>query len=163
MQKKNGFTIYELVVVISLLAILSALAVPNMISWRSKARIRDAANSLIADLQMAKSNAMKENAIVVIKFYSNGYVIFTDNGVNPGDWNRDSDEVFLRQKTLPTGTHIDLPTTLDPPNNRTRFNGRGLPDSTTLAGSGMTGSVRIKSNGRQKQITINRLGRINES
>jgi hypothetical protein len=57
-----------------------------------------------------------------------------------------------------------LPTTFDPPNNRTRFNGRGFPDPATLTGAGMTGTMTIQNlNGSQRQISINRIGRINDS
>jgi prepilin-type N-terminal cleavage/methylation domain-containing protein len=164
MQKENGFTILELMVVVGILAILAVIAVPGMFSRNSQARLKGAANNLIGDLQMAKSRAVTVNAIVVIEFTANGYTIFLDNGVNPGDWNRDADEVLLRTIRLPAGTHIVLPTTFDSPNNRTRFNGRGLPDPATLTGTAMTGSVTIQSsNGSQRQIIINRLGRINNS
>jgi Tfp pilus assembly protein FimT len=154
----------ELMVVVAILAILAAIALPSFISRNSQARHRGAANNLKGDLQMAKSRAMRENAIVVIEFTADGYNIFLDNGVNAGDWNRDADEVLLRSIQLPAGTNIVLPTTFDPPNNRTRFNGRGFPDSATLSGAGMTGTVTIRnSNGSQRQITINRLGRIDDS
>jgi prepilin-type N-terminal cleavage/methylation domain-containing protein len=164
MQKENGFTTLELMVVVGILAILAVIAVPNFISTNSQARLRGAANNLIGDLQMAKSRAVRANAIVVIEFTAKGYKIFLDNGINPGDWNRDADEVLVRSIQLPAGTHIVLPTTFNPPNNRTRFNGRGFPDPATLAGAGLTGGVTIQnSNGSQKQIIINRLGRINNS
>ena len=164
MQKENGFTILELMVVVAILAILAVIAVPGMFSRNSQARLKGAANNLIGDLQMAKSRAVTVNAIVVIEFTANGYTIFLDNGVNAGDWNRDADEVLVRSIRLPAGTHIVLPTTFDPPNNRTRFNGRGFPDSATLTDTGMTGSVTIQSsNGSQRQIIINRLGRIDNS
>ena len=164
MQKENGFTIMELMVVVAILAILAVIAMPGMFSRNSQARLKGAANNLIGDLQMAKSRAVTVNAIVVIEFTANGYQIFLDNGVNAGDWNRDADEVLVRSIQLPAGTNIVLPTTFDPPNNRTRFNGRGFPDPVTLTGAGMTGSVTIQSsNGSQRQIIINRLGRINNS
>jgi len=164
MQKENGFTFYELLVAISIIAILSAIAMPNIISRRSQAKLGSALNNLKGDLQTAKLRALRENALVVVLFTANGYTIFLDNGVSAGNWNPDADEELVRNVQLPAGINIDLPTTFDPPNNRTRFNGRGLPDPATLAGAGLTGAVTIQdSNGSQRQIAINRLGRINDS
>ena len=164
MKKQNGFTIYELLTVIGIMAILAAIAIPNMISWRSEAKLRGASNTLRGDLQMAKLRALREKAIVALVFTANGYTIFLDNGVSAGDWNLDADEALVRNRQLPAGVTIVLPTSLDPPNNRTRFNGRGFPDSATLADPGLTGTVTIQSsNGSQRQITINRLGRISDT
>ena len=164
MKKQNGFTIYELLTVIGIIAVLAAIAIPNIISWRTEAKLRGASNNLRADLQMAKLRALREKAIVAVIFTANGYTIFLDNGANPGDWNLDADESLLRNRQLPAGVTIVLPTTFDDPNNRTRFNGRGFPDTATLDGGGLTGTVTLQnSGGSQMQLTLNRLGRINDS
>jgi type IV fimbrial biogenesis protein FimT len=136
MKKPNGFTVYELLTVIAIIAVLTAIATPNIISWRTEAKLRGALNNLRADLQMAKLRALREKAIVAVVFTADGYTIFLDNGANPGDWSLDADESILRNRQLPAGVTIVLPTTFDDPNNRTRFNGRGLPDPATLTGGG---------------------------
>ena len=164
MKKPNGFTIYELLTVIGIIAVLTAIATPNIISWRTEAKLRGASNNLRADSQMAKLRALREKAIVALVFTANGYTIFLDNGASAGDWNLDADESLLRNRQLPAGVTIDLPTTFDSPNNRTRFNGRGFPDQATLTGGGLTGTVTLQnSGGSQMQLTINRLGRIIDS
>lgn len=161
MKTQKGFTIYELLTVIAIIAIMASIAIPNMISWRNDAKLRSASTIIRGDLQLAKLRALRENTIVVMIFTASGYSIFIDNGA--GNWNLDADEVVVRNRQLPAGVTIALPTTFDSPNNRTRFNGRGLPDPLTLTGSGLTGSVTIKdSRGIQKQITINRLGRFDD-
>jgi prepilin-type N-terminal cleavage/methylation domain-containing protein len=165
MKTQKGFTIYELLTVIAIIAIMASIAIPNMISWRNDAKLRSASTIIRGDLQLAKLRALRENTIVVMIFTASGYNIFIDNGAgaNAGNWNLDADEVVVRNRQLPAGVTIALPTTFDSPNNRTRFNGRGLPDPLTLTGSGLTGSVTMKdSRGIQKQITINRLGRFDD-
>jgi len=164
MKKQDGFTMYELLMVIAILAVLATIAVPNIISWRPQAKLRGASNNLRADLQMARLSALREKAIVSVVFTSTGYSIFFDNGVNPGDWNLDADESLIRNRQLPTGVIIALPTTFGSPNNRTRFNGRGFPDQATLTGGGFTGTVTLQnSRGSQMQLTMNQLGRISDS
>jgi type IV fimbrial biogenesis protein FimT len=165
MKQPNGFTLYELLTVMGIIAILTVIATPNFISWRSEANLRSASNNLRADLQMAKLWAMREKAVVAVLFTATDYQIFFDNGAgaHAGNWNLDADEALLRNKQLPAGVTINLPTSLDSPNNRTRFNGRGFPDPTTLTGGGFTGTVTLQnSKGSQKQVSLNRLGRIND-
>jgi type IV fimbrial biogenesis protein FimT len=165
-KKQNGFTIYELLTAIGIIGILAIIAVPNMISWRSEVKLRGASNNLRGDLQLAKLSALREKDIVAVIFTANSYHIFFDSGAggNAGNWNLDADEVLIRNRQLPAGVSIALPTTLDAPNNRTRFDGRGLPDPATLSGGGFTGTVTLQnSSGSQMPLTINRLGRINDT
>ncbi len=166
MKKQSGFTLYELLSVIGIIAILAVITIPNIISWRSEAKLHGALNNLYADLQMAKLRALREKAIVALVFTANGYNIFIDNGAgaNAGNWNLDADESPLRNRQLPAGVSIALPTTFGSPDNRTRFNGRGFPDPATLTGGGLIGTVTLKnSRGSQMQLTMNRLGRISDT
>lgn len=166
MKPQKGFTLYELLSVIGIIAILAVIAVPNLISWRSEAKLRGASNNLKADLQMAKITALREKAIVAVLFTANDYKIFIDNGAgaHSGNWSLDVDETLIRKKQLPAGVSIHLPTNFDSPNNRTRFNGRGFPDPATLSGGGSTGTVTLQnSKGSQKQLYLNRLGRISDA
>ncbi|MEJ2246564.1 MAG: prepilin-type N-terminal cleavage/methylation domain-containing protein [Acidobacteriota bacterium] len=166
MKKQNGFTIYELLTVTSIIAILATITTPSMLSWRSEIKLRGASSNLRADLQAAKLRASREMTIVAVVFKANGYSIFIDNGAggNTGNWNLDADETVIRNRQLPSGVSIALPTTFDSPNNRTRFDRRGFPDPATLSGGGLTGAVTLQnSKGSQKLITINRLGSINDT
>jgi len=164
MEKNHGFSAIELVVAMGILVIMAAIAIPNMISWRGEATLSGVASNLKGDLQMAKSRATRDNALVVVVFTATGYRIFVDNGVNAGDWNHDADEPLLKNCMLPAGITIKLPTEFDPPNNRTRFNSRGFPDPATLTGIGLTGNITLEdASGRQMQINLNRLGRISTS
>lgn len=70
-----GFTMLELMIVIVVIAILTAIAVPNIISWLPNYRAKAAARDLFSNMQKARMQAVKENGNIVIRF---------DAGINPG-------------------------------------------------------------------------------
>ena len=147
----TGFTLIELMVVICVIAIIASLTMPPLLRWRTDANLRGAASNLAGDLEMAKVRAIRENAYVAVLLGSNGYTIFVDNGADAGDWYEDDDEVCLRQRSMPTGVQIQMPTAFS--GNRTRFAGRGVPE--------IWGSITIvNSRGKSKMISLNRMGRV---
>lgn len=59
---QTGFSLIELVVVVSILAVLLALALPSFSEWIRNNQVRSAAESLRDGLQLARSEAVKRNA-----------------------------------------------------------------------------------------------------
>ena len=59
--RPRGFTIVELMVALSVLAILLALAVPSFTNATLGARLSSYANDLLASTQLARSEAIKRN------------------------------------------------------------------------------------------------------
>ena len=147
-------TFHEIMTVLAIMAVVAAIAVPNMIGSRSAAKLRGTVQNLKGDLNSAKMLAVRENAFVVVNFFADRYEVFVDNGdgANAENWTWDSDERRLASRVLPGGVSIDLVAT-DFDSDRTRFNRRGLPEN--------IGSLVVAaSNGAQQQIQLNRLGRI---
>lgn len=149
----SGFAFLELMVVVAILAITAAFAIPNMIGRRADVKLQGAVNNLKGDLNVARTMAVRENASVVILFSENGYQVFVDNGST--EWNFDpGQERMVRDRQLPAGVSIDLAAT-DLDSDRTRFNERGLPDPSNLGTM-----VLVDSSGGQGRIQMNRLGRL---
>ena len=55
MGKPGGFTFIEALTVIFLITLISAIAVPGMMKWRTEAKLRGAIENLKGDLELAKS------------------------------------------------------------------------------------------------------------
>jgi type IV fimbrial biogenesis protein FimT len=151
MRKNSGFSLMELMIIIAIMSVIAAIAVPSMIGWRSRSKLQGAASNLAGDLQVAKLMAIKESNFVVVDFAANGYRVFVDND---GNWNLDAGERLVQTRQFPPDVWINLAAT-DLSDDRTRFNDRGLPDPGNL------GTVFIvNSAGNQRSINLNRLGRL---
>jgi type IV fimbrial biogenesis protein FimT len=163
MRNNAGFSLIEVMVVIAIIAIAAAVAIPNLIGSRGAAQLRGAADNLVGDFNLAKWRAVRHNGWVVLRFDSNGYQVFSDDGAgaNNGNWILDGDERLIRNRQLPAGVAINLGLTdfngnLCSGKPCTRFNERGLLDSNCTGSTVLTGT-----NGNQRQVDVNRLGRVN--
>lgn len=62
----RGFTIIELMIVVLLVAVLAALAAPNMSTFVTSRRVEDAARRLAEDMAAARNEAIKRNATILL-------------------------------------------------------------------------------------------------
>lgn len=69
MKNQRGFTLVELAVTMAVIAILGALAAPNIIAWRANAKIQTASREVLSVLQDARLQAIKRNAEVEVEFF----------------------------------------------------------------------------------------------
>ncbi|KAF1709464.1 pre-pilin like leader sequence [Pseudoxanthomonas kalamensis DSM 18571] len=65
-RQNDGFTLIELMVTVAVLAILVTLAVPSFTSLINSNRLTGQANSLVADLQLARSEAIRRNRTITV-------------------------------------------------------------------------------------------------
>jgi len=82
--QSSGFTLLELVIVITIAAIVIAIATPTTLAWLRERGVRNAASQLGLDLQRAKLMAIKENANCTITINApaaNQYTISLNNEV----------------------------------------------------------------------------------
>ena len=66
MKVSAGFTLLELMVVITIVAVLMALGVPSYRYVTNSNRVSAEVNALLGDLQFARSEAIKEGATVTV-------------------------------------------------------------------------------------------------
>jgi len=92
--QQRGFTLIEVVVVIAIIGIISAIAIPNYLGWIPKYRLKAAARDICSNMQKTKIRAVKENHdwAVVINETENSYTVYSSEGSTPG-WN-DGDETI---------------------------------------------------------------------
>ena len=147
-RRMEGFSLTELMMVICVLALISAIATPSLLSWRSSAKLRGAVSNLKGDMELARLKAIQVNDTVFVHFTENGYKVFKDDD---GSGEYDAGEALYGARTLPAGVKIDLAkTNFD--GESARFKGRGTADP----GSAVLFNVKKT----EKKVTVSGLGRI---
>ncbi len=153
MRKNSGFTAYELAVTIAIIAVVAATTLPPYLKWWRASRLQSAVSNIAVDIEMAKTRAVRENALVVIEFDPGGYAIFVDSN---DDWSAIGEHVLLN-RFLPGSVRIDTASLSFPTeNNKLGFNGRGIPADIVSPET-----INISQAGNDRQISINRLGNVN--
>lgn len=152
---EQGFSLIELMVAIAVIGILSAIAIPNFISYRENTKIRNVSRVLVTDLQYVKTLAVRENTDVTIVVSGSDYTIcFDDDEGNDCDPSED----VIRSRNMPSGFAI----TNDFAAEAVRFNGNGL--ASFVADSfpvDQEATITLQTSGGQTaNVHINFLGRV---
>lgn len=144
----RAFTLIELIVTLSVAAILAAITVPGFSAMIRDNRLLTQANSLVSSIQLARSEAIKQGVQVTIKKngstssnWDSGWYVFTDwDGDGQYDDNGTAPACETEEDCL-LRTYEDIPSnyTLRTGNNFSTWLGflpTGFPVSSAGDGSG---------------------------
>jgi len=150
MKPNTGFTLLELMIVISILAFLAAVSTPNIISWFEGRKLSSASRDVLSAMQSARLRAVKERANAVVSFNvaNNTFEAFVDDGggtpANSGNNTRDGGETLFRSGSFAT---VDI--------TSSNFGGNAFVAFTSRGFTGSAGTVTLQDgSGTQKQITV---------
>jgi len=136
-RSERGFTVMELMVVVGLMAIISAIAMPSFVSWLPSYRLSAGARQVAADLQLARMKAISQNTTYRLNILGGGtqYQLEKDAGftLESGPF------------TLPEGI------TASPTGPTAEFLSRGTASATdtiTISNGSATRVVCVKTVGR---------------
>lgn len=76
----RAFTLIELLMVLAIIATMSALAVPRIMESESRWRVQGAARRIAADIGQARTTAIASSAPVVITFTGTDYTVTPSHG-----------------------------------------------------------------------------------
>lgn len=153
-RNSKGFSLIEVVVVVAIMGIVTAIAIPNMISWRAANKLRGVTAACQSDMQKAKLAAIKYGATGIVDFAVAGfsYRAYVDMDMD-GAFNSANDRV-LAERTLPSGVTLTSASFFGS-GSKICFNSQGLP-----VGVPNGTVVFTNSAGSSGKVVVNRIGRI---
>jgi prepilin-type N-terminal cleavage/methylation domain-containing protein len=151
---ENGYTLTEVLVVVSLIVIMSSVGYSGFSGWQKRERVRTAVHQLAGHLKEARMKSIEKCTMHTIAFTATQYTIFID--IND-DLVRQNNEVVVRL--------VDL-TQLDPSlrmavtgNYPLRYTSKGLPIN-AIGGFGSGAIAFINDDGNSGKVTIAALGSV---
>ena len=146
-MNKKGVTLIEIIVVLVIIAIAAALAIPNIGAWLPNYRLRTGTRDIVSTMRTAQMKAVTTNLEHRIQFYPEEGTYIAQHRTTAGLWVDEGDGV--RQK-IPNGIRLHEITLA---NNRAEFN----PNSTSSPGSV---TLRNKRDTEKRIVLFPATGRI---
>ena len=141
-KNQQGFSFLELMVIIAIIALLSALAAFSIPEWRANITLKTAARDVVSSFQFARVEAAKRNATASVQL--------TEGGQGVGKCEVIINGQILREMTMPPRVTLTPPTT---PITTFQISNRGF-----LVGAG--GTVVLTNGDRTYNVVLSPAGSI---
>lgn len=82
-EKSAGFTLIELLIILCLMAIIAAIAAPNLTQWKNNYNVKIAAHDIYSAIQKGKLAAVRENEKITITAIADRIIVSFNNPPNP--------------------------------------------------------------------------------
>ncbi len=161
----RGFTLIEMIIALSIVAILAAVAIPSFAAIQQSAARRTALNNFWHAIFLARSEAVKRNAVIALCKSNNGQTCDNDSDDWSGGWivfdNLDHDEPAQRDTNEPVLQVYSASPAVHITSNRKTFSFRpttqGVVNGTIVfcdtAGHGAQ-AIIISHTGRPRQSSL---------
>lgn len=160
--RESGFTLIEMMIVVAIIGILSALAFPSLSTLFPRNRTKAAARELNGYIQKAKLEAIKQNSDCLVVFTP---AAGADTGscvtcISSDDDCTDADDQIISQLDFNDYDSVSLSNTTFS-GDKLVFNNRGIPETTTGAmGSGRAVIQNTKEIGYKFDVVVASSGRV---
>ena len=170
-RRVGGFTLIELLTTVAIIVVILTLAAPSFTAFQRNSELTGVANTLLASLTAARSEAMKRgrNTLVVPSAdcatwgddWTKGWVVFVDNDASQSL--SSGDDVLSCEPKVPdfvTAITGAAPEGFQDPDGKLylMFNGSGYPR--LLSGAFQSSSLDFTNGSETRRIISNPAGRL---
>ncbi|MEW6334909.1 MAG: GspH/FimT family pseudopilin [Thermodesulfobacteriota bacterium] len=147
---KTGLTLLELIIVVAILGIVSAIAAPNFMNYMAERRLKGAARMVMSDLMAARQNAVSRNHEFKV-FFSEDQMTYTILADANNNGSADTGEATEAKNIRNDYYDIALGASANP-----IFSPRGTasPGSTVTLTSARTGATQCVTVGLTGRVKI---------
>ncbi|MCX4187241.1 GspH/FimT family pseudopilin [Methylophaga sp. OBS4] len=157
----RGFTLIELMVIIAVLGVITALALPSFKSILDGRRLQGATDNFYAMLQYARSEAIKQNQSVQFQFDTNAWCFGVDDEGADCDCTTPSTcTVSGMQKVTDNTEYTNVTFSSDSAEDTLTFEPRRGQPLDTLGAPIPTVTFTFTTGNKTKQVSVNPVGLI---
>jgi type IV fimbrial biogenesis protein FimT len=168
--RQLGFTLIESLVILAIVAILLAMAVPNFSGFISRYQLTTASNDFLSGITTTRNEAMKRGRRVDMipasgNDWTSGWIVFVDRNNNQQVDSGAGDDIVMRHEAIPSsitisGTTDSCTTASGNPAFKSggksfiAYLGTGYPNNSTVPGG-----IMLSHGGNSRIVCLNFIGR----